>query len=127
MALSPTLVDREQAKFLDVSGNTAVRVYDLSGGGGSVGINTSYIGGTVTATTSEIEAKVGVAPLTGRQLLYIENRSGANIFYGPTGVTSSTGAKLANNQAVFLSIGPSLSVFVIRASGSGTVVVQEFS
>lgn len=36
MALSPTLVDREQAKFVDVSGATAVRVFDLaaSGGGG---------------------------------------------------------------------------------------------
>lgn len=30
MALSPTLVDREQAKFVDVSGQTAVRVYDLA-------------------------------------------------------------------------------------------------
>ncbi|TXG77632.1 hypothetical protein E6Q11_02565 [Candidatus Dojkabacteria bacterium] len=90
-------------------------------------INTSYVSGTITVGTSEIEAKVGGSALTGRQLLSIENQTGADIFYGPTGVTTSTGHTIAARQEIFLSVGPSIGVFLIKASGSGTVRIQEYA
>lgn len=129
MALSPALVDREQSKFQETaSGNTAVRVVsDVSSPIHTAPSNTSYIGGTVTCTNTQTECKVGGSPLANRKVLYIENQTGTQIFYGPTGVTTGTGARLANNQAVFLSVGPAISVYVIKASGSGTVIVQEFA
>lgn len=129
MALSPALVDREQAKFAETgSGATAVRIVgDSASPIPTAPSNTSYVGGTITCTTTQVECKVGGSPLSNRKMLYIENRTGTQIFYGPTGVTTANGARLANNQAVFLSVGPAISVFVIKASGSGTVIVQEFA
>jgi hypothetical protein len=55
MALSPTTVDREHNKFVDVGGQTAIRVYDLSGGGGGGGgIPTSW--DTMLSATDHIKA-----------------------------------------------------------------------
>lgn len=129
MALDPNKNTLEQQKFAETtSGNTAVRVIsDVSSPIHTAPSNTSYIGGTVTCTNTQTECKVGVSNLANRKMLYIENQTGTQIFYGPTGVTTGTGARLANNQAVFLSVGPAISVFVIKASGSGTVIVQEFA
>lgn len=90
-------------------------------------INTSYVSGTITVGTTETQAKVGGSNLTGRQLLIIENQTGAEIFHGPTGVTTSTGQTIAARQQVVLPVGPSINVFLIKASGSGTVRVQELA
>lgn len=129
MALSPSINNREQDKFAETAGgSTAVRVIgDPTSPIPTSPSNTSYLGGTITCTSVQTECKVGVNTLANRQVLYIENSTGTQIFYGPSGVTTSTGARLANNQAVFLSVGSNIHVYVIKASGSGTVIVQEFS
>lgn len=89
--------------------------------------NDAYVTGSITATTSQTEAKVGGSTLNGREILYIENKGNVDVFYGPTGVTSTTGARLAKNQFVFLPAGKNIQIFVITASGSASVVVQEFA
>jgi hypothetical protein len=85
-----------------------------------------YVSGAVTVTTSAIEAKVGGSRQTGREVLYIENTSSVTIYYGPSGVTTSTGARLFKDQSVFLPVG-NMAVYLIAASGSNAVIVQEFA
>ncbi len=89
--------------------------------------NGSYLTGNITATTTEVAARVGGANLANRRMLTIYNQSGANIFYGPTGVTSANGVRMPNNTDRTFEVGPAVTVFVIRASGSGTVTIQEWA
>lgn len=86
-----------------------------------------YVTGTVSVGTSETQAKVGSNPLSGRELLYIENRSSNTIYYGPSGVTTSNGARLFKDQFVFLPVGQGVLVFLIAGSSGNTVVVQEMA
>lgn len=136
MVLDPNINTLEKGKFREVSSQPAVAVQIVDPnpvpisitGNPVLGVpNTSYIGGTVTVTTTQVQAKVGASNLTNRKMLYIENSTGTQIFYGPSGVTTVNGARLANNQAVFLAVGDAISVFLIKASGSGTAIIQEFS
>jgi hypothetical protein len=88
-------------------------------------LSDGYVTGTVTATTTEVEAKVGASPLSGREVITLHNKGSAEIFYGPTGVTSTTGTPLKKNQFVSLPLGDAISLFVITDSGTATVIVQE--
>jgi len=90
-------------------------------------ISDGYVSGTISVTTSEIEAKVGVSPLTGREILTIYNGGNKTIFYGPTGVTIMTGIPIFKDQVVSLPIGQSLSIFLITYSGTQTARIQEFA
>jgi hypothetical protein len=85
-----------------------------------------YVSGPVSVTTSEIEAKVGGSRLAGREALTITNKGTAKVYYGPTGVTSTTGDVLEKDQFVSLPMGD-IGVFVITASGTATVIVQEMA
>ena len=89
--------------------------------------NSSYVSGSQTVTTTAAEARVGGSALSGRQWIYIENLSTRRVYYGPSGVTSSTGAELRRNEHVFLNHGPDNPVFVITASGTANIRVQESS
>lgn len=102
---------------------------------GSVGVNadqidvdnTIFTSGTVTVGTTAVEAKVGATRAVNRQSLYIENKGPSAIFYGPSGVTVTTGATLAVSQTVFLELGDALGVFVIANTAGNTCIVQEFA
>ena len=89
--------------------------------------NTAYLSGTVTVGTSAIEAKVGGSALDERQTVRIYNSSNAVIYFGPAGVTISTGEPLEKKQWVSIPAGKSNPVYLIRASSSGSVIVQEMS
>lgn len=89
--------------------------------------NSSYLSASINVTTTETEAKVGSSKLNGRQLIILENRGNQDIYYGPSGITSSTGIKLVKNATVSLPIGDLVAVYLITASGSATVIVQEIS
>jgi hypothetical protein len=85
-----------------------------------------YVSGPVTVSTSAIEAKVGGSRLTNREALTITNQGPGSIWFGPAGVTTSTGDELKKDQSVSLPIGD-IGVFMIKNSGSATVIVQEFA
>jgi hypothetical protein len=87
--------------------------------------NISYVSTLVTVTTAA--TKLPATNLTGRKNMIIFNDSGANIFHGPAGVTATTGVRIANQTAAYLTVGPAIDVYAIRASGSGPVIVQEIS
>jgi hypothetical protein len=89
-------------------------------------MNDGYVSGSVNVTTTEVEAKVGASRLANREAITITNRGNTTIYYGPTGVTSTTGDALYKDQTVALPLG-GLGIFLITASGSSTAIVQEFS
>lgn len=90
-------------------------------------VNEAYVTGTVTVGTTQVEAKVGGSPLAGREILVIHNSSNSTIYYGPTGVTTSTGAPLFKDQVASVPIGVNLSVFLIAGSAGNVVRVQELA
>ena len=87
----------------------------------------AYLSGTVTVGTTEVEAKVGGAPLSGRELLKIQNSGNVTIYYGPTGVTTSTGIPIFKNQTVAIPVGEALNVYLISAQAGQTARVQELA
>jgi hypothetical protein len=87
--------------------------------------NSNYLAASINITTSQTEAKVGGSTLNGRQMIIIENRGNNDIYYGPSGVTSSTGIRLAKNQVASLPFGDSVAIFLITATGSSTAIIQE--
>lgn len=88
----------------------------------------NYLAGTVSVTNSQIEAKVGGSRLSGRQSLMLFNASSNTIYFGPSGLSTTTGVPLFPNQFAQLSMGDSFGVYLIAAtSGPFTVVVHEVS
>jgi hypothetical protein len=83
--------------------------------------------GVVTVTSSQIEAKVGASKRAGRQMLRVYNKSNATIYFGPTGVTTTTGEPIYKDQWVNIPANDSCAVFLIAASGSNDVIVSEWS
>lgn len=90
-------------------------------------VNSDYVTGVVTVGTTEVEAKVGGSPLTDRKIISIYNDSNSTIYYGPTGVTTTTGQPLLKKQTFSVVLGPDVSLFLIAGSAGNDVIVQEFS
>jgi len=90
-------------------------------------VNNSYLSGSISITTTQIEAKVGASALALRQAITITNTGAQTIYYGPTGLTAATGKPLFKNQDVAIPVGPSIQVFILTASGTSTAIIQEWS
>jgi hypothetical protein len=85
----------------------------------------SYIAGSISVSTTQVEAKVGASRVATRETLRIFNNSSTTIYFGPAGVTSSTGEPIFKNQWVNIPIGD-IAVFLITASGTAADVrIQE--
>ena len=89
--------------------------------------NVAYVSGAVAISTTQVEARVGGAPLANRITLTIENTGASVIYVGPTGVTSSNGLRIMRGQVRDFVVGPGISVFMVTASGVSTAIVQEMS
>jgi hypothetical protein len=79
-----------------------------------------YVSGPVTVGVTEVEAKVGATRETQRQFVRIYNNSNSVIYFGPTGLSTSTGEPLQKHQSVEVAASD-LGVFLI----AGSVIVQE--
>lgn len=85
----------------------------------------AYVAGVISVSTSQVEAKVGGSRLANREVLRIFNNSSVTIYFGPTGVTSTTGEPIFKNQWVNIPIGD-IAVFLITASGTAADIrIQE--
>ena len=89
--------------------------------------NNSFVTGTLSVGTSQVEIKVGGSKLAGRQEIVVSNNSNATVYYGPTGVTISTGMPIVKGQIFFDNIGEASAVYLIAGSAANTVVIQEKS
>jgi hypothetical protein len=85
----------------------------------------AYVAGSISVSTTQVEAKVLASRLTNRETLRIFNNSSVTIYFGPSGVTSATGEPIFKNQWVNIPIGD-IAVFLITASGTASDVrIQE--
>ena len=89
--------------------------------------NSGYVSGSVSVSTTQVEAKVGASALASRQEVIIFNLGPQTVYYGPTGLSSSTGIPLFKNSFVALALGPNNQIFLLTASSTSTVIVQELS
>lgn len=70
--------------------------------------------------TSETELTGTQTDSTAGQSLVVQNRGAADVFVGGTGVTTSTGFKLAAGDSVSLDLGQGEKLFGIVATGTVT-------
>jgi len=95
------------------------------------GNNAEIVGGfsqgLVTVGTTEVEAKVGGTRRDGRQMLRVYNKSNNIVYFGPTGVTTTTGEPIEKKQWVNIPASDSLALFLIAGSASNDVIVSEWS
>lgn len=89
--------------------------------------DSSAIAASKTVSTSQIEACVSSSPLDKRQTLIMFNNGPQIIYYGPSGITSATGIPIFKNQMVSITVGPSNRIYLVTATSTATVVIQEVS
>lgn len=92
-----------------------------------VSLNDAYIAADVPVSTTQVLLKAGVSILANRKTLILYNRSGANIFIGPSGVNSTTGIRLTTNQMITLNVGPNINIYGITSTGTCNLIVQELA
>jgi hypothetical protein len=90
-------------------------------------MNSAFLGTQVAIGLTQVEAKVGTSRLANRKEVYIENTSSRPIWYGPTGVTSTSGASLLPKQFVSINIGDQVAIYIISTFADAYAVVQEYA
>lgn len=91
-------------------------------------VNAEYVGGTITVGTTQVKAKVGANNLAGRQEMLVYSReTNAVVYFGPSGVTTSTGIPVGPGETVNLPYGEGIDVYFISATAGNVCVVQELS
>lgn len=91
-------------------------------------VNTNYVSATLSVSSSEIEVKAGVSRLANRQVIIIHNPKGnQTVYYGPTGVTISTGIPIVAGETQSFPIGDSVAIYLIKSGSPQSVIIQELS
>jgi hypothetical protein len=99
---------------------------NLEGSGEFVDVlDNSWVQGVVSVGTTQVEAKVGASKSDTREMIIIENISNKTIYYGPSGVTSSTGHRLIKDAWVEIMVGNNLGVYLIADSNGNNVIISE--
>jgi hypothetical protein len=88
---------------------------------GSASLATSQA--SIGATAAQIVAARTGAPGTGRIAVTLVNFGSATVFYGPSGVTTTTGMPLPAGAA--MTINTQAALYGIAASGTQTIGVME--
>lgn len=90
--------------------------------------NDGYVSGAVAVSTTQVEAKVGANRLVGREGVTLTNKGQDRVYYGPNGVTVTSGDYLEKNQFASLPFGENIAVYLICDTGkTATVIVQELA
>jgi hypothetical protein len=78
---------------------------------------------TVGATAAQIDA----TPLAGRRRAILQNQSQKYIFVGPSGVTASSGIKLAPGSSLTLEIGQDVPIYAISTAAGQELRFMELA
>jgi hypothetical protein len=89
-------------------------------------LSDNYVAGAITVTTSQTEAKVGGSRLIGREYITVYNNSSQTIYFGPSGVTTSSGTPLEKGQTAGFPAGD-IGIFLIVSGGTANVRIQEWA
>jgi hypothetical protein len=104
--------------FVAATNNGELSIADISNNGG--------VNGSVSVSTSAVEAKVSGTALTNRKNLTLFNNSSNTVYWGySSSVSTSNGTPLFKNQYVSFSIGENTAIWLIAASGSNDIRVTE--
>ena len=91
-------------------------------------VDNEYTAGTIIVGTTEVKACVSGSNLSERQELNIYNpTTDTTIYFGPTGVTTSTGIPIEPGEVISLQYGPNIDVYLIAGSVGNTIIIQEAS
>lgn len=78
-------------------------------------------------TVGVAAAQLDSTPLAGRRRVIIQNNGSKNIFIGPTGVTTSSGLKVAANASLALEIGENVPLYAISGTAGQTAILFELA
>lgn len=89
-------------------------------------VNDAYVAGQVTVGTTEVIAKSSTNNLAGRQELLIYNlETNDTIYFGPSGVTTSTGIPIQPGEVANFPFGDEINLYLIADTAGNVVQVQE--
>lgn len=98
--------------------NGDLAVVDLCDNGG--------VQGVIAVSTTPVAVRVGGSNLANRKRLLFINTGGVNLYWGfSNSVSSANGVIIFRNQPVSDSWGPNTTIWIVAASGSGSVTVAE--
>jgi hypothetical protein len=88
--------------------------------------NQGIANATINVGSSQVEAKCSTTRLTNRKCLVIQNRGAGVIYWGATGLTSSTGMPLEKWQQIVMTVGD-IAVYLIGTSATNDVRIVELA
>ena len=115
--------DGSLATNTTVGAKVAVDV-NLADGGAA---NIAYAAVSLSISTTQTQVKVGASNLAGRKSVIMYNSGLNTVYFGPSGVTTSTGIPILSKQMISLNAGDANNIYLITSTSTSTVVVQELS
>lgn len=80
---------------------------------------------SLALTTTPVLVKVGASPLAERKYVTIQPNQKDTYLGYTSGVTATTGVKLAKDQIVTISAAAALTVYLVMGTGTGTARIAE--
>ena len=109
----------QETNFADVTSEGELKISSFA--------NVDFQDVVKTVSTFEIKASVGASNLSNRKTLLIVNKGAQDVFYGTTGVSSTTGAVIEKDETINIDVGDNIDIFLVTAASTSDVVIQEFS
>lgn len=89
-------------------------------------LNNGGVNGIIAVSTTAVAVRVGASNLANRKRLTFMNNGTATLFWGyDSGVSTSNGFPIFRNQPVSDAWGPNTTIWIIAASGTHPVPVNE--
>jgi len=111
--------DGIETNYVDVTAEREIKTSSFA--------NVAFLDANISVSTTEILANVAGTNLPNRKTLVIFNRGNREIFYGTTGVSSTTGIAIQVDELITFDVGENINIYLITNNGTSTVTIQEFS
>jgi len=111
--------DGIETNYVDVTAEGEIKTSSFA--------NVAFLDANISVSTTEILANVAGTNLPNRKTLVIFNRGNREIFYGTTGVSSTTGIAIQVDELITFDVGENINIYLITNNGTSTVTIQEFS
>lgn len=85
-------------------------------------IDSAPVVGAKTVSTTAAELFAGASRLVGRYTMIVYNESSVPVYWGPSGVTTSTGFPLLPQDSVVFQFNPSVATAIYFIAGSNAAV-----
>ena len=96
---------------------------------GDLQTSDTFLGGpldfAISLGLSAVEVKSGVSPVAARKAVRIFNNGNSTIYWGGSGVTSSTGEPIFRNTSITITAGPNCHIYLIASSTGNDIRCKE--